>query len=799
MTSNQSTTQVAFQASATGRIKTWNANCQKILGYSGQDVLHRSIARLLVPSLKKEYEDRLAECRHEAGKLKATMIHAGGHSLNLWLTFAPQFRRNGNLDGYNVIVESEGQADALPALPAPFENEFQRLLDCLGGIFYVTDQSGRILVWNNKLEKRTGMTSDDVRVAHALDLFNAQDKPMVQKKIKEVFRQGDAIIEADLVDRSGRATPYIFSGTRIELDGKFYLCGMGLDMSRQRAQEEMLRLCNRALLASVNGIVITRHEGKDNPIVYINPAFERISGYRASEVIGRDSRFMAAPGLDENERRKIRLAIDECRETHVVFRNLRKDGELFWNELTIAPVQSHKGDVTHFVGVINDVTAAKQRAFHLEHEANHDALTGLANRNLFWDRMEQALYSAKRNKSLVAIVFIDLDGFKSINDTEGHEAGDEVLRVISKRLKASVRENDTVARMGGDEFVLILVNQPSLRFTLHMIERLRRSIEEPVLVCGKEVNVGASVGVSMFPHDGSSGGTLLHAADAAMYHAKSAGRHHVQFFSPEMKSTMEAKQELENNLRNAIANNELFLVFQPRVCLRTARIIGAEALLRWQHPRRGVLSPGSFMPLAEESGLIVLLGEWVLANACSMLQRFERQGLTDCSISLNVSLKEFSRPAYVTMMEQIISTSGVTPDLLEIGIAEESLMQNPQYSIEALSELDRLGVKLAIDNFGAGFSSLSYLQKFPVSHLEIDRSFIADVAMDGADAMITKTVIALGHNLDIDVVAKGVETSDQLNFLMRNDCDQIQGNYFSCPVLPSELERLLRTNVTLQY
>jgi diguanylate cyclase (GGDEF)-like protein/PAS domain S-box-containing protein len=794
----QSTTQLVFQASATGRVRTWNADCQKILGYSGKEVLHRSIACLLKPSDRKEYKDRLNACRRNSGTLRAAMIHADGRSLDVWLTFVPQFRSNGKLDGYSVIVGPVEQTDSMSKLPAPFEGQFQKLLDCLGGTFYVMDQSGHYLMWNKNLEKNLKMTGDELSTAHVLDFYDEKNKPLVQQKIQEVFEQGEALMEIDLIAKDGTSIPYIFSGARIELGGKLYLCGMGLDISRQRAQEEMLRLSNRALLASFNGIVITRHEGKDNPIVYINPAFERISGYQASEVIGRDARFMGAPGLDETERRKIRTAIDERKETHVVFRNLRKNGELFWNELTIAPVQDHRGDVTHFVGVINDVTASKQRTFHLEHEANHDALTGLANRNLFWDRLEQALYSAKRNNVLVALVFIDLDGFKNINDTEGHEAGDEVLRAISKRLKAAVRENDTVARMGGDEFVLILVNQPSLPFTLRMIERLRQSIAKPVLAGDRELNVGASIGVSMFPHDGSSGGTLLQAADAAMYHAKGLGRNHVQFFSPEMKSTIEAKQELEGSLRSAIDKNEMFLVFQPRVCLKSARIIGAEALLRWRHPKRGVLSPASFIPLAEESGLIVPLGEWVLANACSVLQRFKRQGLTDFTMSLNVSLKEFSRPDYAAVLDGLLGATGIAPHRLEIGISEDSLMQNPQYSIGTLSELDQLGVKLAIDNFGAGFSSLSYLQKFPVSHLEIDRSFIADVAMGGADAVITKTVITMGHNLDIGVVAKGVETSAQLDFLKRHGCDQIQGNYFSSPVYSSELERLLKTNATLQ-
>lgn len=795
----QATAQVAFQTSATGRVRTWNADCERHLGYTSKEILHGSIACLLGPAERKNYRNRLAEYREHTGRLHTTKTDADGHHLDLYLTFVPQFSRRGKFEGYNVIAQVGKPRDPLQILPECSNEHVQKVLDCLVGTFSIVDQAGNILVWNKKLEEVLKLTRDEVLIAHMLDFLDEKDRPGVQEKLDRTFERGDAFLEElDLVDKNGIATPYYFSASRIELHGKRYVCGMGLDLSRQKAQEEMLRLTNRALLASVNGIVITRNAGKDNPIVYINPAFERITGYSESEVIGRDSRFMAAPGLDELERRKIRDALDQGRETHVVFRNLRKNGEVFWNELTIAPVQNSKGGVTHFIGVINDVTASKQRSFHLEHEANHDALTGLANRNLFRDRLEQAIYSATRNKSLVAIVFIDLDGFKLINDTKGHEAGDDVLCAIAKRLKACVRENDTVARLGGDEFVLILANQPSLRFTLRMIERLRQSIAKPVLAGGNELHVGASLGVSVFPHDGISGSALLHAADAAMYHAKTAGSNNVQFFSSEMKSTLEAKHELECHLRNAIDKNEMFLVFQPRICLRTAKIIGAEALLRWRHPKRGVLNPASFMPLAEESGMTILLGEWALTGICSTLNRLQNEGLSNFSMSHNISFKEFSRPDFAAMMEQQLIVSGISPGCLEIEIAEDDLMRNPQYSVGALAELKQLGVKLAVDDFGSGFSSLSYLQKFPVSHLAIDRSFIADLGINGADAAITRTVITMGHNLDIDVVAKGVETGEQLDFLMRHDCDQIQGNYFSYPLYSSELSRMLKTNAPLR-
>ena len=354
------------------------------------------------------------------------------------------------------------------------------VIDVLPGTFYVLRPDGSFVLWNKTLEKVTSMSADEVLRANALDMYDPAEKHLIASKIAEVFdNDAQVFVEANYLDKYGRSTPYLLCGARIECHGRHYLCGMGLDISQRRQQEESLRLRERALHATSNGLIITRCSGSDNPIEYAKLAFERITGYAADEIVGRDARFMGAPGLDEEEHAQLRQAILERREVNVIFRNLRKNGDIFWNDLTITPVSDESGNVTHFIGVITDVTASKQRTAHLEHEVNHDPLTGLANRTLLWDRLEQAIHMAQRNKSLVATVLIDLDGFKAINDTFGHEAGDAVLKVVAKRLQSSVRDIDTVARLSGDEFVLVLVNQPSLRFTLRMIERLRDGLSKP--------------------------------------------------------------------------------------------------------------------------------------------------------------------------------------------------------------------------------------------------------------------------------------------------------------------------------
>lgn len=582
MLTKKNDTPVAFLIGPTGRITTWNVACQRIFGYAEGDILLKPITSILMESARKACQERVRKSRNDAESLEADIILADGRSSPFNLTFVPQFRKSGKFSSYSVIVgpavpdgaESASESDLIGLTP------LREMVDLLAATFYVINQDGQLVMWNKRVEQATQRTHAELESIHILDLFKADEKNVVANKVSEVFvHDGEVVVEADLLSKNGLTTPYLFSGSRFKANGKFYLCGMGLDISERRKQEQQLRLRERALHASSNGIVITRLAGKKNPIDYVNPAFERITGYAAQEVIGRDSRFMAAPGLDEDERAKLRQAIDERKEIHVVFRNLRKNGDVFWNDLTVTPVLDEKGVATHFIGVINDVTASVHHASQLQHEINHDELTGLASRILLWDRLEQALHVAQRNKTLVATILVDLDNFKDINDTLGHDGGDEVLRVVARRLQASVRDSDTVARLGGDEFVLILDNQPSLRFTLRMIERLRQDMMAAVAVNGKEIDVRTSMGVSIFPHDGATVIELIQAADVAMYHAKAAGRNDVHFFSADMKLTTEAKRRLEASMRHAVEKDEMFLVLQPRICLKTGGIIGAEALL----------------------------------------------------------------------------------------------------------------------------------------------------------------------------------------------------------------------------
>jgi diguanylate cyclase (GGDEF)-like protein/PAS domain S-box-containing protein len=782
----------AFLIGGNGAIKSWNAECEQLLGHRAIDALDERVAVLLAPaehsaallrSLSAEPQDTQLELRHADGTRSCFEIR-----------LLPQNNGQGQRDFVVLLVP----------VPAPVSErqligslELESLLSLGSNNFCVVNSSGRMVLWNKQIEQTTQFTGGELSAACVTDMFPEQQRAAVQQRINEALGQdAELLLECDLLAKDGHTTPHLFAINRFQLENQYYIFCLGMDVTARRRDEETLRLRERALHATSNGVVITRCAGGNNPIEYVNPAFEKITGYSAAEAIGNDSRFMAAPGLDEAERAQLRAAIAAEREINVVFRNLRKNGELFWNDLTVTPVRNEREQVTHFIGVINDVTALKQRTSLLEHEVNHDPLTGLANRNLLWDRLEQALHAAHRNKTLVAVVLVDLNKFKQINDTLGHEAGDEVLRLVGRRLQAAVRDCDTVARLSGDEFVLVLTEQPSLRFTLRMIERLRSGLLRPLLFDSKDVTVGAAMGVSIYPHDGTSAIDLVRAADAAMYEAKGDGMLDVRFFSAEMRSSTEAKQKLETDMRNAVANNEVFLVYQPRWSLRTGRVVGVEALLRWRHPELGVLMPTAFLADAEESGLIVPMGLWVVDHACAMLARLSRLGRQDLPLSFNASYREFIQDDFLTNIRTALRRHGVSPSNFEVELREEHLMRNPHLSSGVATACRSLGIRLSIDDFGAGASNLTYLQSLPISQLKMTRSSVNEICDRARSGRLAKTLIDIGHNMGVEIVGAGVESDLQRGFLEKARCDQAQGHFLCPPLNGTSLEELLHENPT---
>ena len=449
-----------------------------------------------------------------------------------------------------------------------------------------------------------------------------------------------------------------------------------------------------------------------------------------------------------------------------------------------------RGEPTIIYMVAMDLTSHKRYEARLEYQANYDALTGLANRNRLHDRLKQAIVSAERYRHQIAVAFIDLDQFKFINDSLGHHLGDEILRAVAARLKSCMRVNDTVARQGGDEFVVVIDHSDEAVISL-LMPRILACVAEPIVIDDRELQVTCSIGFSIYPIDGTDADTLLKNADAAMYRAKEQGRNNVQFYTEELNQKIRKRLGMESILRHALERGEFFLQYQPQVALQTGCAIGVEALIRWEHAPGIVISPADFIPLAEELGLIVPIGEWVLRTACAQMKAWHDAGLPKISVAVNLSARQFKQKDLVEMIADVLHDTRLDPRHLDIELTESMMMHNVEAAVITLGKLKDMGINLSIDDFGTGYSSLNYLKRFPIDVLKIDQSFVKDITSDAADAAIARSIIALAHSLKLKVIAEGVETAGQLNYLGTHHCDIIQGYFYSRPILAAACEQFL--------
>jgi len=557
-------------------------------------------------------------------------------------------------------------------------------------------------------------------------------------------------------------------------------------------EQELQGLHRRALEASNSGILFTRaseHDG--HPIIYANPAFERITGYSRAEVLGCSLQLLFADDLAQPEVERLREANRSGTEARVVVRNYTKAGNLFWNEIFVSPVYDEEGQLTHFINALSDVTERANYETELERQANHDALTGLANRKLLSDRLSHALALAARHEKTVAVIVVGLDRFKYINDSLGHAIGDQLLQIVAKQIVACVRDIDGVARVGGDEFVLVLADVESESDALAAMGRIFASVSREYRVAEHELHVACSIGASLYPRDGADAATLLKNADAAMHRAKDAGSSRFQFFEREINTRLSQRMSLETGLRHALERGELELDYQPQIALASGSVVGVEALLRWRHPQLGRVPPGSFIAIAEETGLIVPIGEWVLASACAQASAWRAAGLTPIRMAVNLSARQFRHKGLGASIRQALESNHLEPGALELEVTESMAMLDPEETIVLLREFKEQGLRIALDDFGTGFSSLSYLKRFPIDVLKIDQSFVAGIVCDRSDAAIARTVIGLARSLWMQTIAEGVETGEQANLLHRWTCDDAQGFHFSKPLAAQEATALL--------
>ncbi|HVL75726.1 MAG TPA: EAL domain-containing protein [Noviherbaspirillum sp.] len=536
-------------------------------------------------------------------------------------------------------------------------------------------------------------------------------------------------------------------------------------------------------------VAVTDPNGR---ILQANDKFCRTSGYGASQLVGSEHRIVKSGVHPDSFFTDLWATIASGEIWRGEICNRTADGSLYWVDSAIVPLKDDAGRIARYISISIDISERKRAEQRMMFMATHDVLTGLANRNLLQDRISQAIAHNRRSNRQAAVLFIDLDRFKTINDSLGHDVGDLLLIEVSRRLVSVVREEDTVARQGGDEFIVLLASLDEGRCAAQVADKLLQAVAEPYLIKGKELHVSASIGIALFPDDGQSVDVLLKHSDIAMYHAKEKGRNISQFFAAEMNVQAAERHEIGSELRQALARGELRLHYQPIVEMRSGAVARMEVLLRWEHPRWGQVSPLKFIPLAEDNGLIIPISEWVLRTACDQLRAWREAGFAVPRLSINLSARQFHQQDLLESVAAILAETGVDAAQIELEITEGMLMENTEQAVERLRALNDMGFEIAVDDFGTGYSSLNYLKRFPIDTLKIDRSFVMDIASDPDDAAIVTAIIALAHSLEMRVVAEGVEDEAQLAFLRAQGCDYFQGFYFSRPLPAADAEHVLR-------
>jgi len=652
-------------------------------------------------------------------------------------------------------------------------------------------EDGQFLEVNPTFLRIGGWTREEVVGRTSFDV-GVWVEPRDREKIIEGVRAHGAVRDLEISFRikSGEVRQLLCSVELIRLEQGACLLLVAQDITERKKAETQMQKLSRALEQTADAVLIT---DRDGVIEYVNPAFERVSGYTFAETVGRQPNLLKSgrqgPGFHENLWKTI-LAGEVFNDVLI---NRRKDGSLYYEEKTITPIKDADGRVTHFVATGKDITERMQTQERLAFMAQHDPLTELPNRALLLDRLKQSLAGARWRERRVGVLFVDLDRFKTINDTLGHEVGDRLLQQLAERFQRSVRDGDTVARFGGDEFVILLDDVASEDDVAGVAQKVLQALAPPFRVDGQTLYVTASIGVSLFPNDGENASTLLRNADIAMYRAKELGKNTYQFYSADMSSRAFERLTLESNLRRALEQGEFRLYYQPQVDVTTGAIVGVEALLRWQHPEFGLVMPNEFIPLLEETGLIVPTGAWILDTACAQLAAWHAQGWPRLRLAVNLSPRQFQTQNLTTVVKQAVDRLDGDPGRLELEITEGMLLRHVPITAETLEALHLLGVRMAIDDFGTGYSSLSYLRRLPIDTLKIDRMFVRDIPHDPDDSAITVAIIALVQSMKLEMIAEGVENTAQRDFLHARGCNVMQGFLFSRPLPAEEITRLLQS------
>ncbi|WP_235981297.1 putative bifunctional diguanylate cyclase/phosphodiesterase [Aquipseudomonas ullengensis] len=656
-------------------------------------------------------------------------------------------------------------------------------------------------VHHSHLESIFGISQDEVKgvLSHLKPRLHPDDLGVLRRALVEHLkgRTDDYCVEYRVRHADGRWLWVEDRGRAVERDEQgqvLRMLGTRRDITGRKQRDEQQRLAATVFEAASEGIVIL---DADYLLLSVNNAFSAVTGYRKDEVLGRSVATLISSRDVRRQYQLIRLELEHSDSWRGEVIDTRKNGELYPQWLQLNVVRDTRGKVSHIVGFFSDLSSRRQTEERLRYLSHYDELTGLANRTLFRERLHEACERARQEGSPLALLHIDLDRFKLLNDSLGHEVADQLLRQMSRRLTQAASEAHTIARLSGDEFAILLDDYGSLSGLARTASRLLAKLRTPMDVGGHELVVSASIGISLLPDNAREISALISQAGMAMQHAKHLGGNTFQFYTDNLQACTLERLQLENQLRKAIVEGQLEVFYQPKLCLADDSLNAAEALVRWRHPELGLVAPGEFIPLAEETGLIAPIGEFVLRQACLQAREWQLQGLADLRVSVNLSVHQLRQGNLVTLVHQVLDETGLPSHLLELELTESQLLDNVENVITTFQQLRDMGVKLAIDDFGTGYSSLSYLKRFPVDYVKIDQTFIRDLSVGGEDAAITRAIIAMAHSLDLKVVAEGVETQAQMDFLKAQRCDEIQGFLLSPPVPAEQFAQLLREHAAM--
>ena len=651
------------------------------------------------------------------------------------------------------------------------------------------DMAGYLTGWNQGAQILFGYAPEEAIGQHILFLY-AEEPEDEANGIHELFLDhGSPLIEVRRRKKSGEVFRANLTLSHI-LDPGNAPVGMVAHLSEiadSLTSEEKQRLHARIIENSDEGIVIV---DRDERIVSVNNAFSRITGYAAAEAIGQSPDLLRSGTHGTDFREQIRAAMQGAGAWHGEITGRRKSGELFPQSVSIGVVRNSDNAITHAFSIFSDVSILRAAEERMKQIVNYDSLTGLPNRTLFHQLFEQALTTARRNNDHGALLVIDLNRFTSVNDTLGHEVGDELLRQVGQRFRGVLREEDILARIGGDEFVVALVSIQKREHSGLVAEKLLAALEPPFIIDAHALHISATVGIAVYPEDGLNTAALLRFADVAMKGAQGHNESAYLFYSPEMNVRAKEQWQLESELRQALAGDELLLHYQPKASLRSGRIVGAEALVRWAHPTQGMIPPGRFVALAEETGLIFELGNWILEETCRQIREWLDAGMSLVPIAVNLSARQFDGQL-PERLRLATERHKVPCELLKLEITESLLVRGADNVIQIMNKLAAMGFGLALDDFGTGYSSLAYLKKFPITTLKIDRAFVIGVPSDENDCAIAQAIVTMGKQLRQEIVAEGVETREQMVFLRNLGCDQLQGYLFSPPITADAFARML--------